>query len=184
MQRPEVALSARGREQARRLAARLARERFGHVGHILASDLRRAVMTAEVLRDALGVPLAFDPGLRERDYGDLRGVAYAELTADIFAPDYAPPGGETWETFHARVEAAWERVVAAARREPGDLAVITHGLVCHAVATRKLDLPPGAVVGMRWGNTSLTVIEGPAYRAVRVLDCTAHLEVGTDGGPV
>ena len=134
MQRPEVALSERGEEQARRLAARLARERVGrvgHVGHILASDLRRAIMTAEVLRDALGIPLAFDPGLRERDYGDVRGMAYAELTANIFAPDYAPPGGETWETFHARVDAAWERVVAAARRGPGDLAVVTHGLVCH-----------------------------------------------------
>ena len=116
-------------------------------------------------------------------YGDVRGTAYADLATDIFAPDYAPPNGETWAVFHARVDAAWARVVAAACRTPGDLAVVTHGLVCHAVATRHLDLPAGATVTMRWGNTSLTVIEGPAYRTVRLLDCTAHLDAGTAGGP-
>jgi len=141
-------------------------------------------MTAEVLRDTLGVPLVLDPGLRERDYGDVRGVAYADLGIDIFAPDYAPPGGETWEAFHARVDGAWAGVTGAAGRAAGELVVVTHGLVCHAIATRHLDLPAGTTAGMRWGNTSLTVLEGPAYRTPRLLDCTAHLGEGAGGGPV
>src|SRR5262245_11135622 len=154
VQRPEVGLSARGLEQARRLGARLAGR---GVGQIVASDLRRAVLTAEILCAATAAAVAFDPGLRERDYGDVRGTAYADLTTDIFAADYEPPNGETWQAFHRRVDSAWERVVRTAAQTHGDLAVVTHGLVCHAIATRHLDPPADPTVGMRWGNTSLTI---------------------------
>ncbi len=78
---------------------------------MLSSDLRRAVETAEVIAQATGAPLELDPGLRERDFGDVRGTAYAALTEDIFGPDYAPPNGETWAAFHLRVDAAWRGVL-------------------------------------------------------------------------
>jgi len=182
VQRPDVALSARGVEQARRLAARLAKRR---VGAVVSSDLRRAVMTAETLRERIPVPLALDPGLRERDYGDVRGIAYADLRTDIFAPDYSPPNGETWTAFHARVAEAWTRMQAIAARTDGDLVIVTHGLVCHAIATRHLDLTPGTVVGMSWTHTSVTEIEGPPYRVARLIDCSAHLVAASDAaGPV
>jgi 2,3-bisphosphoglycerate-dependent phosphoglycerate mutase len=182
VQRPDVALSARGVEQTRRLAARLAKRR---VGAIVSSDLRRAVMTAETLRDRIPVPLTLDPGLRERDYGDVRGTAYADLGTDIFAPDYSPPNGETWAAFHARVADAWTRIQAIAGRTDGYLVVVTHGLVCHAVATRHVDLPPGTSVGMGWTHTSVTEIDGPPYRMARLVDCSAHLLAASDAaGPV
>ncbi len=181
MQLPDVPLSARGLEQARRLAARLAGRA---VGAILASDLARAATTADILHQTLAAPVVFDPGLRERDYGDVRGAPYADLANDIFGPDYAPPNGETWVAFHARVDEAWRRVCAAAAGTSADLVVVTHGLVCHAIAIRHLDLPAGATVTMRWGNTSLSEIVGPPYREVRVLDCTAHLDRDAAGGPV
>lgn len=181
MQRPDVALSARGVEQARRLAVRLAKRR---VGAIVSSDLRRAAMTAETLRERIPVALTFDAGLRERDYGDVRGTPYAELETDIFAPDYSPPNGETWAAFHARVGEAWTRMQAIARRTDGDLVVVTHGLVCHAIATRHLELPPGTAVGMAWANTSVTEIDGPSYRVAHLVDCSAHLVAGPDGAAV
>jgi broad specificity phosphatase PhoE len=94
----------------------------------------------------------------------------------MFAPDYAPPNGETWEVFHARVDRAWEVVRAAVGADAGHLAVVTHGLVCRSLAARHLLLPEGAVVPERWENTAVTVVDVPAPWRVRRLNCIAHLD--------
>ena len=173
VQRPGIPLSRRGVAQAERLARRLARE---GIARILSSDLARAAMTAEHLRQVTGAPVQFDPLLRERNFGDLRGTAYADLGFDMFAPGYAPPNGETWEVFHARVDRAWALVQETAAPTSGHLAVVTHGLVCRSLASRHLILPAGQDVPERWENSALTVIEGPAPWRVRLLNCIAHLD--------
>ncbi|HUP92973.1 MAG TPA: histidine phosphatase family protein [Solimonas sp.] len=175
VQVPASPLSAAGRAQAQRLAQRLA---GCGVTRILSSDLARAVQTAQCLGERLGLPVEQDATLRERDFGDLRGTPYATLTVDPFAVDYAPPNGETWTQFHARVELAWLRIAAAAQETSGALVVVTHGLVCRALAKRHLALPPGQAAPEHWSNTGLTEIEGAPPWTVRVLHCTAHLERG------
>ena len=172
VQLPDAALSPRGVTQAERLARRLAAE---GVAHIVSSDFARAATTAECVRRTTAAPLSFEPLLQERNFGDLRGVPYSEIAFDAFAPDYAPPNGETWEVFHARVDQAWARVQRLADATRGDLAVVTHGLVCRSLAARHLLLPDGVVVPERWENTSLTVVDHPAPWRVRVLNCIAHL---------
>ncbi len=181
VQVPETPLSERGLAQAERLAARLG----DGVAAVLSSDLARARMTAERVAETAGAPLALEPALQERNFGDVRGTAYADLGVDLFAPDYAPPGGETWAAFHARVDRAWQAIEAAARATEGPLAVVTHGLVCHSLVSRRLALAerlprlepeqPRA-----FGNTAVTVIEGPPVEGppvwtVTLLACTAHL---------
>src|SRR5262245_52138798 len=173
VQRPSIPLSPRGVAQAERLARRLGAE---GVGGILSSDLTRAVMTADHLRAATGLPVELDPLLQERNFGDIRGTPYADLGFDMFAPDYAPPGGETWEVFHSRVDRAWAAVQEVARATPGHLAVVTHGLVCRSLAARHLVLPVGQEVPERWENTALTIAEGPPPWRVRLLNCIAHLD--------
>ena len=173
VQLPDSPLSPRGLAQAERLARRLTRE---GIARIVASDYARAASTAERLQQAAGVPLAFDPLLQERNFGDIRGTAYADLDFDMFAPDYAPPNGESWPVFHARVDQAWARLQQLVAATPGHLAVVTHGLVCRSLAARHLRLPAGAVVPERWENTSLTIVECPAPWRVRLLNCIAHLE--------
>ena len=176
VQRPSVSLSARGQEQARALARRLADV---GIGEIVASDLQRATETASALAATTAAPIVFDSGLHERNYGDVRGTPYADLPTDIFAPSYTPPGGETWDAFHARVDAAWARAVRRARDRTDALAVVTHGLVCQRILSAHLD-PPAAHDGAatHWGNTSVTIIEG---RTVQLLACTAHLTAPTVG---
>ncbi len=173
VQLPGIPLSSRGVAQAERLARRLGRE---GIARILSSDLARAAMTAEHLRQVTGAPVQFDPLLQERNFGDLRGTAYADLGFDMFAPGYAPPNGETWEVFHARVDRAWALVQETAAATSGHLAVVTHGLVCRSLASRHLILPAGQDVPERWENSALTVIEGPAPWRVRLLNCIAHLD--------
>ena len=173
VQLPDNPLSPRGIAQAELLARRLERE---GIAAILASDFARAAATAERLRRVTGAPVRHDPLLQERNFGDLRGTPYAELGFDMFAPDYAPPNGETWEAFHARVDRAWALVQEAAATAGGHLAVVTHGLVCRSLAGRHLVLPAGLDAPERWENTALTIIDYPAPWRVQVLNCIAHLE--------
>jgi len=173
VQLPDAALSSRGIAQAERLARRLAP--MG-IARIVTSDLPRALMTAEHVRRATGAPLELDPLLQERNFGAVRGTPYARLDFDLFGLDYAPPGGESWEAFHARVDRAWERVLARAAETDGPLAVVTHGLVCRSVAARHVVMPDGCAVPERWENTSLTMLDGPAPWRVRLLNCIAHLD--------
>ena len=173
VQHPDIGLSPRGLEQAERLATRLERE---GITAILASDYTRAAQTAAHLGRVTGVAVRHEPLLRERNFGDIRGTPYADLGFDMFAPDYAPPNGETWEVFHARVDRAWEVVRAAVGPDAVHLAVVTHGLVCRSLAARHLLLPEGAVVPERWENTAVTVVDVPAPWRVRRLNCIAHLD--------
>ncbi|HEY7365879.1 MAG TPA: histidine phosphatase family protein [Methylomirabilota bacterium] len=180
VQLPDSPLSSRGVAQAQRLARRLAP---AGITRIVASDLPRAAMTAEHLQRATGVPVQIEPLLQERNFGDLRGRSYAEIGFDIFAPEYAPPNGESWDVFHARVDRAWALVQVLAARGGGSLAVVTHGLVCRSLAARHLLLPAGQEVPLRWANASVTEVDGPAPWHVRVLNCAAHLDDLEPSGP-
>jgi 2,3-bisphosphoglycerate-dependent phosphoglycerate mutase len=179
VQKPEIQLSERGLAQAQRVARRLAEV---GIERIVSSDMPRAAMTAEAIRRATAAPLTFDALLHERNFGDLRGTPYSEISFDPFGPDYAPPNGETWEVFHARVDRAWVAVQQVAAATAGNLAVVTHGLVCRSLATRHLRLPEGIVAPESWENTSVTVIECPAPWRVSLLNCVKHLDA-LDGAP-
>ena len=180
-QTPETPLSERGIAQAERVATRLA---GCGISLVLSSDFPRALMTAEQAQRATGAALELDPLLQERNFGSLRGRAYAELGFDAFAPDYEPPGGEAWRVFESRVDRAWEGIRAAALRCEDNLAVVTHGLVCFSLASRHLRLPPGAEPRGGFRNTSVTVIESAPPFAVSRLACTEHLgpDELADGG--
>jgi broad specificity phosphatase PhoE len=182
VQTPDTPLSPRGIDQARRLAKRLSES---GIVRILASDLTRATMTAEPVRTATGAALDLDPLLQERNFGAVRGTPYAQLKVDLFAPDFAPPEGETWPAFHARVDRAWAGVCAAAARTDGHLAVVTHGLVCLSLATRHLTLPGDAEPEFTgFPNTSLTIVDAEAPHRVTLFNCTAHLGAVASGGRV
>ncbi len=173
VQMPDNPLSPRGAAQAERLARRLERE---DIALILSSDYARAVTTADYLRRATGALVRYSPLLQERNFGDLRGTPYAELGFDMFEPDYAPPNGETWEVFDARVDRAWALVQEAAAAADGHVAVVTHGLVCRSLAARHLVLPLGEPAPLAWANTALTIVDHPPPWRVRLLNCIAHLD--------
>jgi broad specificity phosphatase PhoE len=191
VQHPDTPLSDRGIAQAERLAVRLADV---GISRIVASDMARARMTAEPLERVTGVALSLAADLQERNFGDHRGSPYEELMeqgVELFAPGYAPPNGETWAAFHKRVDRAWASVCELAASADGHLAVVTHGLVCHSIAARLVELPAevhGASHGrdgppIRFGNTAVSVLrELPSWR-FDLFACTAHLDgaVADDG---
>jgi len=172
VQTPETPLSERGIEQAARLADRLAG--LG-VAAILSSDLPRARMTSERIAAATGAGIELDANLQERNFGEFRGIPYAELVVELFDPALEPPGGESVSDFQGRVARVWPTIANRAARTAGNLAVVTHGLVCHALVLRHLRLAPGVAAPPFWGNASLTIAESCEPWSVTTLNCTAHL---------
>jgi probable phosphoglycerate mutase len=173
IQMPDNPLNANGIAQSERLGERLAGER---VALILASDYERAALTAHKIACSCQAPIEFDMDLRERNFGDLRGRAYRAIEAEIFAPGYEPPNGETWEEFLKRVARVWHRIQARAQALDGALAVVTHGLVCRALVANHLTLDSSLLpAAYGFGNCSLTVIDSESPFRVRLLNCCAHL---------
>ena len=172
VQPPDTPLSNRGLAQVERLADRL--DGAG-IATIRASDLPRALVTARRLEARTGARLIIDPDLQERNYGAIRGTPYADLRDDIFGTDYVPPEGESWAQFHARVDRAWARITT--ERSDAPIAVVTHGLVCWSIVSRHVAGTPAP--SMRFGNTSVTILDGPTPWRARLVDCTAHLDEAT-----
>jgi probable phosphoglycerate mutase len=131
-------------------------------------------MTAAPLSSRTGLTIEESPLLQERNFGDLRGTLYSALAENPFGPNFSPPNGEDWPTFHARVAQAFELIVARRSALEGTLVVITHGLVCRALVARHLPAVAG-IVPERFDNTSLTIVDAQPPYAVQLLNCTEHL---------
>jgi broad specificity phosphatase PhoE len=177
LQRPDVPLNARGMDQAKRVARRLA---TGGFVHILCSDLLRARMTAAPLAERSGIKIEENSLLQERNFGDLRGTPYASLPEDPFGPTFVPPNGEDWPTFHARVAEAFTLIASRRASVNGTLVVITHGLVLRALVERHAQLPEGVVAPERFDNTSVTVLHEETPHRASLVNCTHHLETPLD----
>jgi 2,3-bisphosphoglycerate-dependent phosphoglycerate mutase len=178
LQRPEVPLNERGMRQAERVAQRLSA--YGFV-RILCSDLLRARMTAAPIAASSGIAIEESPLLQERNFGDLRGFPYAELPENPFGPDFAPPNGEDWPTFHARVADAFALIASSRGSADGTLVVVTHGLVLRAIVERHAQLPAGVIAPERFDNTSVTVLHEKAPHPASLINCTRHLATSSLG---
>jgi len=172
-------LTARGRDQAELLGARLAavHARAG-IDVIRHSPLRRAAQTAQLLSAHLpGVPVEVSEHLRDRT---------PILTGDEAAPippQYLPflaavPDPER-DPGAVRLR---EAVAALARPGAGDRAevLVTHAFVLGWLIRHALDAPPWRWIGLNPSNCGLTVIEVADRREPRLVryDDVGHLECG------
>ena len=104
------ALSARGRALAQELGER----RRDGIDAVFASDLARAVETAEIAFSATDIPVLLDWRLRELDYGELNGAsADAIATERARRIDLPFPGGESYREAVARVASVLDDVGSA-----------------------------------------------------------------------
>ena len=121
-------LNERGREQARSLAALLARR---SVSTIYSSDLQRASETAGVVAESLGLPVQLDERLREVDVGEWSGLTTVEVE-ERFPGALARrrDGGSGWElgeSYEAMGERVWAAVLAIAEAHPDEIVLaVTH----------------------------------------------------------
>jgi 2,3-bisphosphoglycerate-dependent phosphoglycerate mutase len=96
-------LSATGREQARQLGAR---RRDDGIDVVYASDLNRAVETAQIAFADSGIRVLLDWRLRECDYGRMNGMPRTQLDLERRRRLDDPfPDGESWRQAVGRVGA-------------------------------------------------------------------------------
>ena len=168
----DIALSERGRWQAGRLAQALREE---PISAFYASDLSRALETAQAVAHAHGKTVTAHRNLRERAFGHFEGLTWAEIESrhpqDATAwrkrvPDFSPPGGESLLQLRERVVAAVDEIAA---RHPGEqLLLVAHGGVLDILyraatrlelqAPRSWDLSNTAINRLLWTPEGLSLV--------------------------
>ena len=164
--RLDVALTATGREQARRTAQQLA---GAGIDAVVSSPLSRARDTAQAIADAADVPLTVDERLTEVDYGPMEGLdrdgALAEL-GEVFAqyredPFGAPvPGMEPLADALRRARAA-TRDALTAHEHP---VIVGHQGILRIVLVALGEIAPGDYFQTRLHEAQPIVLENPAVR--------------------
>ncbi len=128
--RADPPLTDEGRRQSRAATGAL-----GSFDAVVASPLLRAVETATIIAERLGIgPVPTDPDLMERDAGEWQGLTRVQIQEQW--PGYLedgrrPPGYEPDDAILARVRSGLDRI--AGRVGDGDVLVISHGGVVYAL---------------------------------------------------
>lgn len=174
--RTDVPLDAIGRDQAARLARRLAATPLAAVW---SSPLARAVQTAT----PLGAP-RLDADLVEIDMGELEGLSgpeFLERWPDVARAwrehphDVSLPGGEHLRDVQARGLAALARVGATVA--PGEtVVVVTHQILLATVVARLRGAPLAEFRTFMHRNTGITTVELDGAPRVVSFDDAEHLD--------
>ncbi|MGH3272859.1 MAG: histidine phosphatase family protein [Streptosporangiaceae bacterium] len=152
-----------GRKQAECLAARLRAEHdeIAPFDVLYASPRRRTRESAEIICDALGLPVRVADGLAGPRHGEADGRTWTDLRAEFGgAPRNDPDrpyavGSETWNEYLSRVTGC---IASLVRRHPGQRILLAgHHETIEASFTYMLGLPRDASTRTAFasGHTSL-----------------------------
>lgn len=181
--RSDPALSPEGRDQAQRVAARLA---AAGVDAIYVTTLRRTAETAAPLASRLGLVPGVEAGLREVGLGDWEGGLFRKMVAEnhptamqMWAQESFDviPGAEPAAEFAARVRSAIGRIAAAHTGQR--VAVFTHGGVIGQVLATATTSRPFAFIAADNASISRLAIVGAQW-ILRGYNDTSHL--AAEGG--
>lgn len=170
-------LTALGRAQAQAVGHLLKRQVGDEAGwRIVASPLGRAQHTAQIIGEALGLPVETDPRVIEVSFGQWDGRLRDELAVEF--PDtfgrggwqFAAPGGETYESVEHRIN-DW---LADLPPEPQRKIIV----VCHGGSGRVVR---GAYLGLPRAETwTQDVPQDAVFRlasgAVERFDCERSVQ--------
>ena len=145
-------LNDKGRDQARQVAQRLACEQLDAV---VASDLHRAVQTAEIIATPHGMTVQMTPLLRERDWGGFTGRFIPELKGEVWPDDI--------ESEEALLERARRFLIYMTATYPGKRVVaVGHGIINKAILAVYAQCPMREV--QRMMNAEVRVLTTTAER--------------------
>lgn len=132
--RTDIFLNKNGIKQVKKTATKL-KKLNERPEQIISSSLARAIQSAVIISNILGIPIRINDNLAERDFGSLEGKTWKEIIA-ICGPDfkeidrkqqydYRPYGGESAEQVGKRIL----DFIDYASKEYDDktIIVVTHG---------------------------------------------------------
>jgi probable phosphoglycerate mutase len=182
-------LTELGRQQAARLADRLAADQQRHpVAALYSSPLRRAHETAAAIAEAVRLPATVIDDLREPDHGTADGARWADVVAAFNAAPAMHPdrplvdGAETWNQHQRRVHTvlrelldrhSGQRILVVAH---GETVTAAHHLFCE-VDTLPIAFAVDQTALTTWcqqPNSWLRPSDGPRWTLIRHND-TNHL---------
>jgi probable phosphoglycerate mutase len=158
----DPALTELGHQQASLAAEALVAR--GGVDALVASPLRRAAQTAEVIAGRLELPVRVEEGFAECDFGawegrtlpEVRSQWPAELDAWLDSTAVAPPEGESYDAHAARVALALDKTLA--RYAGRTVVIVTHVTPVKQLVRTALDAPAHALYRMELRPASFTVL--------------------------
>ncbi len=178
----DAPLSAQGRAQAERIAARLRTYQFDAC---YASDLSRAADTARaIMRHHAGVPFAFTPLLREIKFGVFENLIMPEIE-ETYPDEYAawmedrrgftPPGAESVQDLYARAGTVLDWLNERAGSD-ATLLLVAHGGILTAFLAHYLGFGPHDRYRFHFDNTALAIVEDQPFGPRLLLaNDTSHL---------
>lgn len=180
--RNDLVLTEEGRAQIQAAAARLAA--LGSITAVLSSPLHRARESAEIVGDALHLPVDVDDDLTEMDFGDFEGLTGVQahsthpeqLAAFRSSPDIETPGGESISHVSARMHRFLARI--RMEHEGRDVAVVTHMTPIKVLVCMALDVGLSAVNRFFLAPAGLSTLEwyGDGRASVILVNDTSHWE--------
>lgn len=176
---PDAPLTEEGREQARRLGRRLARE--AAIGRIIASSLLRTMETARLIAGELGMEaIEPDEAFWELSKGDWEGTMPRELPPEVARELAADPfgyrygGAESYRDVVARIGPAFDGWLERCAGET--LLFVLHGDVIRALLYHTIRFPAEKISDFSVEPCSLSefIHQGGHFHVVRLNDA-AHL---------
>lgn len=178
---PGVSLGARGIEDARAVARRLADLKLAAV---YSSPIERTWETAAEIAGVHGLEPIPEDGLLEVDYGAWSGRTLKSLyrlkawrTVQLTPSRMTFPGGESLLDAQARAVAAVERI--SARHPRATVVAVTHADVIKAVLAHHLGAPLDQFQRIGASPASVSVIELPVEGPPRVVAVNTNGDQGS-----
>ncbi len=164
-------LNEKGREQAQTVARRLAAEQFDAV---IASDLQRAIQTAELIAEPHHLPVTTTPLLRERDWGSFTGRFIPDLRGEVWPEDIESEAAllVRARTFLIYITATWpgKRVVA-----------VGHGIINKAILAVYAQCPMREVQRMMNAEVRILVTSAERATSATAVSSTAATSSAAEG---
>lgn len=177
----DIPLSEEGREQARKIARRLSTEK---VDAAYASDLSRALETAEIIAEYHNLEVKVIPDLKEMNFGQWEGLTHGEIDSQ-FPESMATwlkdplkskiPGGESMNDVALRCQTGMSGILADNPYK--NALVVAHGGIIRIIIAQALGIELKHYWKFRMDNVSLSIIDyyDNGRAIVNVLNDTSHL---------
>lgn len=179
----DTELNAAGYRQVEQLRDRLANEK---IDAAYASDLKRALVTAEVVASRHKVDITTCSELREMNYGDAEGMTFGEINrlypelAEAIARydlQMAFPDGETFGAFLERARGFLDRLEGYGTSET--VLIVSHSGPLRALVCHLLGIDQSHWRQFRIDNASLSIVDTyPRGAIISLLNGTDHLGEG------
>lgn len=176
----DIDLDETGTRQAEAAAPRIAR---WEVSAIYASPLRRAMATAEIIAQPLGIPVTPLEGIIDMNFGVWQGLSIDEVKRNYPALfklwRYSPetleiPEGDSLEDVRKRAAAAIDDL--SARHKDATVVLVTHRVVCKVLLCHLLGLDNSHFWQIEQDTAAINLFEINEGKAtVTLLNDTCHL---------